>query len=353
MGDILRSDTKPVSLVVITYDEGPELLDLFRDLFAELPAHRPAEVIVVHNGGANKTLQLVHQACSLSPVPFHIELAHKNNLGFSRSLGVAKAIHPWVAFVDGDCRVFPGWLKDLADNLKILINEDPATGGVGGPNRLDPVAPLGQTLNLLLESPLGHGGSPQGQQVLAAKMADHLATTNALFVREVILKAGNFSADFPRTCEDVDLGLRINQSGRHLYLLPHPQVINQSALSWKQWSSRMIRFGQAQAQLISPKRKSLHPPSVVSAMGVVGALSLPVLGLYQPQVFWLAAFYGAALTIEAWRICLKGHRGQLVFSLAGAMALTHFSYGWGSLKGYLQRFLFLNKGQVTQASQAD
>ncbi|MCB0386958.1 MAG: glycosyltransferase, partial [Bdellovibrionales bacterium] len=348
---ILHSETTPISLAIITFDEGDNVMALFRQLFSEKQDSRPFEVIAVHNGGSNFTLECLDQARALSPVPFTIIQAPQNSLGHSRKLAIEAAKSPLVAFVDGDCQVPEGWLSQLREQLHHCLGQDPKTAGVGGPNRADPSSTFGQTLNLALASPLGHGGTAQGHWVDQLTKTDHLPTTNALFRRDKVLAVGNFDSSFSRTCEDVDLGVRLNRAGFSLFMGPGPVVVNRCAEGWREWLERMKRFGYSQARWVSLKRSGLHGPSVLSAFGIQGFLCLPLLGLAWPKLLGLYAAYGGLLIIESWRLYKLHRQLNQLFPVVGVLAITHFAYGWGSLRGYLDLLLGLNKVQAAKISQ--
>ncbi|MCB0365193.1 MAG: glycosyltransferase [Bdellovibrionaceae bacterium] len=348
----MHSETASISLAIITFDEGGLLLPLFRQIFSEPQDSRPIEVLVVHNGGKNSTLDVLRQAQALSPIVFKIFEAPQNNLGHSRAMAVNGSCGELIAFVDGDCQVPPGWLARLRENLRLCQVRQAKTGGVGGPNRMDATTRLGETLNLVLSSPLGHGGSAQAQWVSELSPADHIPTTNALFVRRRILDIGNFDSSFSRTCEDVDLGVRLNQSGSPLFMGPDPVVINRCANDWREWGSRMVRFGYSQARWISAKRRGLHLPSIASAAGTLTFALLPLIGFFQPRALHLYAIYGALLMIESWRLYRSHRKIDQVFPVIALMALTHFSYGWGSLRGYWDLLFGLNKVQTANVSEA-
>lgn len=355
----MHSETLPITLIVLTYDEKQSLLELFRKIFAEPASGRPSEVVLVHNGGLNPTLNWVRQAQQLSPIPFCLEVAPENNLGRSRAWAVQRATQPLVAFIDGDCRPPQAWLGHLYQQWLQISPNDPKCVGVGAPNRLDGESPLGATLNLMLSSPLGHGGSAQGHQPSEPRLVDHLPTTNALFLRSAILEVGNFSAKFSRTCEDVELGLRLGRQGFHLQLTDRPLVTNNCVQTWREWATRMFRFGSAQSCEVSPHRQEVHWPSVASAGGVLIAMALPVLGFIFPPSIWVIPAYGLLLTLESWRLCRRSRQAGEFFRLAGAFALTHWAYGLGSAWGFFHRLRrrpspspsgSLDQGQVAKMS---
>ncbi|MBK9040425.1 MAG: glycosyltransferase [Bdellovibrionales bacterium] len=330
-----------VGLAIVTFREGPQLIKLFKTLLSDAAGDWPDEVIVVHNGGVNETLCLLQKILPSLPIRSKLLVNRTNHLGGARQLAVDYCHCDLIAFTDGDCLLPRSWLSHLTQTFFNLRQLHPNLAGIGGPNRLSGDKYFDQSLNLMLLSPLGHGGSPQSKLVNEVSLADHLPTSNALFCRRALLTAGNFSLNFASTCEDVEMGLRLTKFGFTLLLLPSPLVINQSANTWREWSLRMLRFGYYQSFAIAPLRRNFHFPSMISAVGVFGFLLLLALAPLAPWVLSVFGIYLLLVVSEGLRLSLSSNSFSLSILLRVTMAflLTHFSYGLGSLLGLGNRIL--------------
>lgn len=330
-----------VGVAIVTFQEGPQLIKLFKTLLSDAAGDWPDEVIVVHNGGANETLSLLKNILPSLPIRSKLLVNPMNHLGGARRLAVDHCNCDLIAFTDGDCLLPRLWLSQLAQTFVKLRQLHPNLAGIGGPNRLSGEKSFDQSINLMLSSQLGHGGSPQSKRVNEASTADHLPTSNALFCRKTLLSVGNFSLDFASTCEDVEMGLRLTKFGFILLLFPSPIVINQSANNWKEWSLRMLRFGYHQSFAIAPLRRDFHFPSAISAVGVFGVLLLLALAPLAPWVLIVFGIYLLLVTSEGLRLSLSSNSFSLSILLRVTMAflITHFAYGLGSLAGLGNRVL--------------
>jgi len=107
---VKRRKTLPsVSIVVVTYDGRgllPACLDSVRRL--DYPKHR-LETIVVDNGSSDGTLEFLRLK-----YPWVRTLRNdENNYCRANNLGVREASGAYVAFLNNDAEVDPGWLKSL------------------------------------------------------------------------------------------------------------------------------------------------------------------------------------------------------------------------------------------------
>ena len=124
------------SVVLVTHDRR-DLLDRTLDALAA-QTHPPEEVLVVDNGSADGTADLLAaRAAAGSPAGLRV-LTRPANLPVAegRNLAVAEATGEVIAFTDDDCRPRPTWLEALLAGLR------PDVGIVQGRTTADPAQPL-------------------------------------------------------------------------------------------------------------------------------------------------------------------------------------------------------------------
>lgn len=122
-----------VSVVVATRNRRKHLERCLRSLEAELPGPAEAEILVVDSGSRDDTCQFL--AGLAAPANHGVEgkiplryLYQKNAAAsVARNLGAREARGEWVAFLDDDCEVQPGWFSELGRALR------PGVEAVGGP----------------------------------------------------------------------------------------------------------------------------------------------------------------------------------------------------------------------------
>jgi GT2 family glycosyltransferase len=124
--------------------------------------------------------------------------------------------------------------------------------------------------------------SPQAYRPKNPTLVNHLATTNALFVKSALVRIGGFSAKFAACGEDLDLGLRLTEKNFQLFLLPEPVVINHCAKNFGEWLTRMFRFGKAQAHLFL--LRGFKKPLPVAPLLLMPVLLLSIIIGFFPEI---------------------------------------------------------------------
>ena len=207
----------PVSAVVVNLDGG----DLLARALDALEGEAVDEIVVVDNGsGAGEVSRLASR-------PGLRLLSLPENLGFAApaNLGAREARAPFVAFVNNDCVVGPGYLAACLAVLEdhpglaavqglVLTGDGAAVDGRGiGWNARAEAIQLGRG-----EFPPGPGGEPFEVPGVSA--------TASLFRRDLFLSAGGFAESFFAWYEDVDLALRLRRAGACFASVPEARAFH-------------------------------------------------------------------------------------------------------------------------------
>ena len=236
-----------ITVALLCHKEAEKLALILEDIKQQTAFDHIAEVLLFQNGTCEKTKNIAQSF--VSKLPLKIFSSPENNLGKARAFVVKQAQCDYIAWTDGDCRLQADWLKTLIHNWN---NQSQASSchnqellAVGGPNRLPEDKTWKKIFNLSLSVFMGHGFSPQAWKVKQAIKVRHIPTSNGLFLKKGILKAGNFSKKQVLLGEDLELGLKMNLNGK-LILCPKPLVINNFAETYLLALKRLFRFGTVQ-----------------------------------------------------------------------------------------------------------
>jgi glycosyltransferase involved in cell wall biosynthesis len=326
-----------ISVLMVVRNEQAHILSALRSLLKQkLP---PAEILIIDHFSTDGTFATIQDFRSKHPsFPLKAVQRKNNHLGRSRQELLSVAASPFVAFIDGDCEAPRDWLEQLGAGFQRERALDPLLAGVGGPNRLPPASEVHMAINLSLDHVFGRlTRSPQAYRPFRPVKVDHLATTNGLFLKSALIQVGGFSPLFKSCGEDLDLGLRLNDQGFHLMLLPAPVVINHCAQNFAEWLHRMFRFGRAQGRLLSSRGFEKHKPLAALAVGPL-LLLLAFGGLFQPFFYKLGAFYVLLTLVFAFGVAGFKRSTRLGLPLWLNLQLSPLAYSAGLWIHLLRQF---------------
>jgi len=108
------SPSPPVTVVLLTYKRGEELVRCLRSLLAQ--DYRPLQIVVVDDGSGDETPEIARRALADAPegIEWRVEEHERNRgIGPARNTGIAAATGEFIAFTDDDCVARPDWVTEL------------------------------------------------------------------------------------------------------------------------------------------------------------------------------------------------------------------------------------------------
>lgn len=162
------------------------------------------------------------------------------NLGFAAgtNLGIEAATGDWIATVNDDAVVEPGWLAALLAALEA----DPRAAAAQGVNILygtDRADGCGLSWNRWWQAvQIGHGKAVPVDS--GVREVFGVSATAAVYRRQALLDAGGFDSRLVSYYEDVDLAVRLRAAGWHALLVPqararHAGSVTGRTLSRERW----------------------------------------------------------------------------------------------------------------------
>jgi GT2 family glycosyltransferase/glycosyltransferase involved in cell wall biosynthesis len=216
------SSQKPIASVIIPVFNN---LDYTRQCITSLFAVQETtsfEVIVVNNGSTDGTTEYLEQIGST------VRCLHlPQNLGFAKACnrGAQVALGDYVVFLNNDTKVLPNWLAAMVNCLE----SDHAIGLVGGlqifpdTERVQqagivcgPNAMVYSIYNNLLPAAHPAVNKPRDFQFVAGSCM--------ALRRTEFLALGGFDESYLNSCEDIDLCLRVRESGKRVHYCPASKI---------------------------------------------------------------------------------------------------------------------------------
>ncbi|WP_165974422.1 mycofactocin biosynthesis glycosyltransferase MftF [Nonomuraea deserti] len=265
-----------------------------RELAACLAGLRGLAVIVVDDGSPDG--EAVSKVVSDAGASY-VRRETRGGPAAARNTGLAAVTTPYVAFVDSDCVLQPGWLdrllphfadEEVAAVAPRVVSYDAGRGWLSRYEAARSALDMGDTASVV---------RPDG-------LVPYVPTA-ALVVRRAAAGAG-FDERLPLG-EDVDFVWRLAASGRQVRYEPGAKVAHRHRVRLGAWLARRVEYGTAVAAL-----DRRHP-------GAIPALDASAWGV----LAWAAAVCapgGAAARAGLAAACVAAHAADLAGELPGEPA---------------------------------
>ena len=118
-----------ISVVICTYNNAGTLDHTLRHLAdQEGTAGLSWDILVVDNNCTDRTQDVVRAWTTSMPVPCRAITETRQGVNHARVAGARHSTGDWIAYIDDDCLLEPGWLREAAS----FIARHPDAGGFGG-----------------------------------------------------------------------------------------------------------------------------------------------------------------------------------------------------------------------------
>lgn len=277
-----EKDAPFVSIIVPVYNRENDIGECLDSLLAlDYPESR-LEIIVVDDGSADNTVQVVESY----PVRL-LKLPENQGQSAARNQAAEAAAGKILAFMDSDCIADPNWLLEL-----IPYFQDDRVALVGGyvdayysKTRLDRFEAAGSPLNMGNATLIGAG----------EKSVLYVPTCNMLVRRSAYLEAGGLDASL-RVGEDVDLCWRMMDTGHQILYIPRGRVKHKHRNRFWPGFVRRFEYGASEPALYAahPRAAKRFPRQTGGFLflGFAGLSAVAVPGAMLPAA-------GAVLLVEA------------------------------------------------------
>lgn len=281
---------------------------------ARAEASVAAEVLIV-DSSAGVEAEAIRAACERAGAVY---VRHEeNNVRRKRNLGVERAQYPVVLFVDSDCEASPGLIDEHARAYAEGV------GGVVGVTRF--VGEKSWVWGLIEKTSVLDSFS----RAEGAESVPWGPTCNISYRRDVLQSVGLFDTSFPFRLggDDVDLGLRVTDSGHPIKCNPQAEVFH----TRETWSSlplisrRLFRWGRMHYHLMlkHPQRRIDDFPKTPGLFLLLSlAALLPASAQMRPSLMLLPmTWLVASLALETVMSCWLAGRWRDFGRVAGARVL--------------------------------
>lgn len=312
-----------ISVIVPSFNSIATIKESFESLFLQ---HYSGEIeyIFIDGGSTDGTLEYLNEQQRTCPQLRVISCT--DGLSASRNTGVRESRYRILAFTDSDCSVPKYWLSSMSEVYERWKSKDERVVGVGGSN-----IPPEQTsyfydaLETMKNSYLGSHGSVYGMSFPQEQYLPHIATVNALYEKEILLKFP-FDEDMIRISEDADITWRMSHEGYCFVYNPAGSVHHTLRPTVYLWAKNMFLYGEGRVMLFRKyPSMMIERPILLAPMLLVIAIALFLGGItYVPF-----SLYIILILLISFYLVVK-RKNILLFPLVVLLFLiSHTSYGLG------------------------
>lgn len=258
------------SIIIPLYNRPQEIDELLESLTKQTVKN--FDVIVVEDGSDVKSENIIEKYKDVLDVKYFYK--ENSGPGTTRNFGAEKSDKDYFIFFDSDCIIPEKYMEIVSKRF-----ETQYTDCYGGPDAAMPTfTDVQKAVNYSMTSVLSTGGIRGGSEK-AGKF--HPRSFNMGFSREVFSKTGGYSK--MRFGEDIDMTLRILESGFSTQLIKEAFVYHKRRTDFKKFFRQVFNSGCARINLYLRHKNSLKLVHFLPACFLLGnifcVLAALVLGI--------------------------------------------------------------------------
>ena len=264
-------------------DEAKELLDSLAGQEC-----RDFEVIVVEDGSSVPCREVAESHSADLDIKYLLK--ENGGPGPARNYGAEKASGEYLIFLDSDCVIPPGYLSAVEKSLK-----DSGADAFGGPDRaMESFSDIQKAINYSMTSFFTTGGI-RGKKKGLEKF--HPRSFNMGVRTEIFRRLGGFSG--MRFGEDIDLSIRLFESGADCRLFPDAWVWHKRRTDFKKFFKQVHNSGIARINLEKRHPGTLKPVHLLPALFTLSCITVIIPICYAALIFTDASIVCRSIRIGA------------------------------------------------------
>ena len=254
------------SIIIPVYNRPDEVDELLESLCRQ--TLKDFEVVVVEDGSQVPCRQVVERYADRLDVKYFTK--PNSGPGQTRNFGAEHSQGEYLIILDSDVVLPEGYLAAIEDEL----SRQPADA-FGGPDRAhDSFTPVQKAINYSMTSFFTTGGIRGGRKKLDKF---YPRSFNMGLRASLYRQLGGFSA--MRFGEDIDLSIRIFESGASCRLFPEAWVWHKRRTDWRKFYRQVFNSGIARINLLKRHPGSMKLVHMLPAVFTIGVFMLALLFL--------------------------------------------------------------------------
>ncbi|MCB0377633.1 MAG: glycosyltransferase [Bdellovibrionales bacterium] len=262
-----------LSIALIYHNEEDHLPDYLENILTLQKSMGSTPILLIDNASTDSSYAKVEAWIKKHPTISVQHCKRKwNHMGCARAQAINLCPTPWLAFIDADCRPHLGWGQAA---LVAVENATDDIAAIGGRSHFVGYGPLQRVARLLSWCLPWAYSKNQVQRVT------HLPTNNLLMRVHAVQSVGNFSRDFQKVGEDLELSCRLNKKFK-IIMDPCLEVDHLVKSSLGHWLKKLFNYGLAQPRAFLNHPTQIDKKKLLPLIFLIGLLIvlwyLPVIG---------------------------------------------------------------------------
>lgn len=249
------------SFVIPVFNRPEEMDELLQSLATQ--TLQDFEVLVVEDGSSMRSQEVVERHANQMDIKYFFK--ENEGPGPTRNFGASRCQGEYLIFLDSDCVLPPSYLQTVDDELKTNPCE-----AFGGPDKAhESFSPVQKAIGYSMTSLLTTGGIRGGKKKLDKF---YPRSFNMGIQANLFNQLGGFST--MRFGEDIDLSIRIFESGSKCRLFPEAWVWHKRRTDLKKFFKQVHNSGIARINLMKRHPDSIKLVHMLPAFFTIGAFCL-------------------------------------------------------------------------------
>jgi glycosyltransferase involved in cell wall biosynthesis len=321
-----------ISVIIASYNEQKFIGSCIESLLKQTYDGQ-IEIIIGDGGSADDTIEIIREYLKTNSNIILLNNEYQFQ-AFGRNIGIEKATHNLIAYIDAHSYASENWLEELYKSFILLKEKDERFAGVGSVYEDARNTSFSKAAFSAITSIFS--GATKNIYLNKHDLSKVDNAYACLYDKEILLKAGLYDTDF-QVAEDMELNQRLTvKLGYNLYVNPNATVYYYRKGGIMDLFYQQFRYGFWRMKL-TKKQGKVNPKVLAPGIFVLSLLALLLISRLIPAAFLIFSivFLSYILIMLLGSLVISIKRGCNFFWLLLIFLHIHFGYGFGVLCGFV------------------
>lgn len=280
----MKAKIPQISILIATLNEEKNIKSLL-DMLLEQDVNADYEIIISDGMSSDNTRQIINEYANKHPDKIKLILNPQisQNHGFNQAIKLAHG--KYLALLSAHSVIQKNYLANLYESFLELQSKDKNPAGVGGVLYPANKPGLSHTIGLAMNTFFG-GGISRFRYIKNIQQTTTIVY--GFYDKHALDKLNPFMNEKLKIAEDLDLNIRLNKLGFHLYTIPTIKVGYIARNSYKSLFGQIYKYGKARAIILN-----IHYPRLfyvvkfILAVLIISLLVFPIPSILISSILYI------------------------------------------------------------------